>query len=221
MKSSILSLNPNTKPPTTTATTTIPEIRTYKCVPITNTFGCIELIEPTLSFKTYNWQCLSMSDDEAKFKFLASLAGAVTVSWILGFRDKIEDFLFIHDHQLTFLGVDKINLWNPTPIDSDFIIKIKAQSNILTGNNNGWNIFQNLCSDAFKSLHEKGVVLANICSTLYSGLHEKDFVEEFVSSNKSLMVNAPIAEAMGHYQIALNDTGSLKGKFVKTFFKKK
>jgi len=119
------------------------------------------------------------------------------------------------------LGIDKINLWNPKPIDSDFIVKIKAQSNLLTGNNNGWNIFQHLCSETFKSLHEKGVVLTNICGTLYSGLHEKEFVEEFVSSNKSLMVNIPINEALNAYQQALNDTGSLKGKFVKTFFKKK
>jgi len=198
-----------------------PEIRTYRCIPIAKTFGCIELLEPNTSAKTFDWALLTQAPESVRTKLVASLAGAITTSWVLGFRDKLDDYLFIHKDQVYFSSIDKIHLWNTKQLSSDFINnKIKPYLSGLTG---GWNFFQNLCCETFKSLYEKGAVLQKICSTMYSIVHEKELVEAFIAGNKSLMLNAPIAEAQAQFVAGLNGTGSFKAKFMKkvTKFTKK
>jgi len=58
---------------------------------------------------------------------------------------------------------------------------------------------------------------------MYSIVHEKELVEAFIAGNKSLMLNAPIAEAQAQFVAGLNGTGSFKSKFMKkvTKFTKK
>jgi len=43
---------------------------------------------------------ITQAPEETKQKFIASLSAAVTVSWVLGFRDKIVDFLYVNDFQI-------------------------------------------------------------------------------------------------------------------------
>jgi len=185
-------------------------IRTYQCIPLTKTFGSIEMLEPMVNIRNYNWANVTQLPEEVKQKFLASIAAAVTVSWIMGFRDKIEDFLFVHDFQIVISSIEKIHLWNAKPLDSDFLVRVKHLLNFLFPNTNGWNIFQQLCSETFCQLHEKGTYLTNICCTIYSGIYEKKIIEEFFTGNKGLMSIVPQQEALAHYMTALQDTGSFQ-----------
>jgi len=173
-----------------------------------------------VNLKNFNWANIAQVPEDVKLKFLASLAAAVTVSWILGFRDKVEEFLYVHDFQIVLSGIDKIHLWTAKPFDSDFMIRIKPQLNMLTGNNNGWGTFSQLCFDTFKLLHEKGPCVANICYTLYSALYDRQIIEEFFNGNKGLMTTLSPSDAVANYSAALTDTGSLKEKLFKKFKKK-
>jgi len=169
-----------------------------------------------VNIKMFNWANMAQVPDDVKQKFLASLAGAVTVSWVMGFRDKLDEFIFVHDFQIVISSIEKIHLWTAKPFDSDFFLRIKPQLNMLTGNNNGWAIFSQLCSDTFKLLHEKGSHVANICYTLFNGIYEKQIVEEFFTGNKGLMSTTPQQDALMYYSTALQDTvSSIKGKLFK------
>jgi hypothetical protein len=190
------------------------ELKTYKCIPITKTFGCVELLEPMVNIKNFNWSNISQAPDDVKQKFLSSLAGAVTVSWIMGFRDKVEEFLYVHDFQIVLASIEKVHLWIPKPFDHDFFVRIKPQLNMLTGNNNGLGVFTQLCVENFKLLHEKGTYITNICCTLYAGIYDKQTVEEFFTGNKGLMTTTPQQDATMSYSAALQDT-SIRGKLFK------
>jgi len=191
----------------------LPEIKTYKCIPISKAFGCTELLEPMVNIRNFVWTNLSQVPDDKKLKLLASLAAATTVSWILGFKDKLEDFLYIHDHQIVLYGLEKLHLWATKPFDAEFFQRLKPQLNFLTGNYNGWNVFHELCADTFKILHDKGSSIINMATTLYTGLFEKQVVEEFFTGNKGLMTSVNAQEALAHYSMAL--TGSIKAGFFK------
>jgi len=182
---------------------TTPEIKTYKCIPITKVFGCVEILEPMLNIKHFVWSSIAQASEDKKLSLLSSLAAAVTVSWVLGFKDKLEEVLYIHNDQIVLYGIEKIHLWQARPFDADFIQRIKPQLTIL--HPNGWNVFYELCAETFKILHEKGSVLIDICSTLYTGLYEKPVIEEFFTGNRGLMTTVNALEALAYYSLALTD----------------
>jgi len=191
-----------------------PQIRTYRCIPIAKTFGCTEMLEPSTSAKNFDWNSLAQSPDSVRMKLAASMAAAIISAWVLGFRDKLEDHLYVHKDELYFSGVDKVHLWNSKQLDFDFINKLRPYLTLLNG---GWGYFQNLCSETFKALYDKGSIIEKICCTMYSNLHEKDMVDSFISGTKSLMLNVPPAEAQAQFinALNLNETGSLKSLFKK------
>jgi len=107
-------------------------------------------------------------------------------------------------------------LWNSKQLDFDFINKLRPFLTLLNG---GWGFFQNLCSETFKALYDKGSIIQNICSIMYSNSPEKVIVDSFISGTKSLMLNVPPAEAQAQFVMALNETGSLKSKLFKKMTK--
>jgi len=200
------------------------EIKTYQCIPLTKTFGFIEMLEPMVNLRNYNWSNITQAPEEIKQKFIASLSAAVTASWALGFRDKIEDFLYINDFQIVISSIEKMHLWTAKPLEGDFLSRLKPQLNLLFPNNNGWNWFQQLCIETFCQLHEKGSYLNNICCTIYSGIYEKKIIEEFFMGGKGISAVAAQQEALVPFSSAFQDSGSLfKGKllFKKRVTKKK
>jgi len=159
---------------------------------------------------------ITQAPEETKQKFIASLSAAVTVSWVLGFRDKIEDFLYVNDFQIVLSSIEKMHLWTAKALEIDFLAKLKPQLNLLFPNNNGWNYFQQLCIETFSQIHEKGTYLTNICCTIYSGIYEKRIIEEFFTGGKGLATILTQSEALTHYSTVFQDTASLfKGKLLK------
>uniref|UniRef100_A0A6B2KWP6 Uncharacterized protein n=1 Tax=Arcella intermedia TaxID=1963864 RepID=A0A6B2KWP6_9EUKA len=184
-----------------------PEMKTYRSVPLTRTFGCYELLEPSLSVKSFDWLSLEQASEKVKLSIAGSLAAAVTTSIVLGFKDKLQDYLFAYKNQFYFSSINKVHIWNAKPIHSDFYTKLKY---IISAAFN-WTLFQNICLDIFKSLYEKGSIIQMICRTLYESTYTKEVIDNFLNT-KSLMLAFPLKEAMEQFTATLNETTSLKKK---------
>eukprot|EP01084_Bolivina_argentea_P276091 471003_1 len=131
-------------------------IFTYKCVPISEYFGCIEYIENCVSLTN-----IKKHFDDEKFmkdkkwidKFIASAVGSYIGAYVMGIRDRHSDNILIKKNGFLFhidygyvLG-DKLSGLDAASFS------ITNDLKYIMGNVN-WNDFVDRCIDAFKVLRD-------------------------------------------------------------------
>eukprot|EP01124_Arcella_intermedia_P035134 TRINITY_DN886_c1_g4_i1.p1 TRINITY_DN886_c1_g4~~TRINITY_DN886_c1_g4_i1.p1 ORF type:complete len:235 (-),score=70.12 TRINITY_DN886_c1_g4_i1:46-645(-) len=81
---------------------------------------------------------------------------------------------------------------------------------------NEWNQFKELCCSGFGYLYKNGSLIRELCTMLFSGIYKRDWLEEFLGSDKSLMLTQSSIAANARIQRHIA-TGSSKWNVKKQF----
>jgi len=174
-----------------------PFIYTYKCIPISETFGCIQMVKNVQSSLEFNTNIKNMSPSE-KSTFFATLAGSFVASYVIGIRDRHQDNMLVKDGHI-FFHIDFGHLWNQGPLVDAPRIAI-PRSLIKQFSRTEWKDFVSLCSDGFLVLHNNGFLIKSICTTLFSQVISSEIINEFLAGNDSLMLHLPAEQARERFR---------------------
>jgi len=172
-----------------------PSILTYRCIPICERFGIVECVSNAISAVKFDCSSLPSLDDSKKEIFLKSLAGSSLSSFVLGIRDRHQDNMLVKDGHI-FFNIDFGHLWNQGPFfDAPRIaVPMRIKANL---SQEEWAWFENICEKGFAVLLKYRSMIKEICMLLFSPITQPNpsVIEEFISSNNSLMFNLSEANA--------------------------
>jgi len=175
-----------------------PFIHTYKCIPITESFGCIEFVNNVNSVQDFDYDKLDSISAEEKNILVSTLAGSCLASYILGIRDRHQDNMLIKDNHI-FFHIDFGHLWNQGPlIDAPRIaIPMRFKSKL----SSYWPELERLCVNGFKILFQHGNLIKTLCMNLFQSTPENStMIEQFISGPNSLMLEFPKDEAYQRFE---------------------
>jgi hypothetical protein len=173
-----------------------PFIWQYKIIPMGPDVGCVELVENAEAMQTFDWNSWRTLTSEQKRIFLCSAAGGYVAGWVLGIRDRHQDNMLVRNGHI-FFQIDFGHLFNEKPtIDAPrFAV---APDMKLALSLEEWELFKDLCAEAFRVLHRHASLIIQLCGILFDGIDDIDFakVRNFLVSPQGLMVAMAEQDAM-------------------------
>eukprot|EP01124_Arcella_intermedia_P029958 TRINITY_DN6452_c0_g1_i1.p1 TRINITY_DN6452_c0_g1~~TRINITY_DN6452_c0_g1_i1.p1 ORF type:complete len:702 (+),score=146.96 TRINITY_DN6452_c0_g1_i1:38-2143(+) len=195
-----------------------PFIHTYKCLPVTDKFGLVECVSNVSPVIDFDWEGITDLGADQKDVFICSLAGSYLASFVLGIRDRHEDNMLMKNKHI-FFHIDFSHLWNNAPLlDAPRIAIPDGVKSALSAEE--WKRFESVIMDGFLVLHKAGKLITNTAITLFKYISDASKIEEFIQSDKSLMLDCTPERALCQFREAfLQSFGSLRTKIKNSLHK--
>jgi len=172
----------------------LPYLYTYSCIPLYSKFGVIEYVENSVPVSDFDWENIKSLNNEEKEIFIRTLAGSALASYILGIRDRHEDNMLIKDNHI-FFHIDFGHLWNNRPLVDAPRISIPNGIKNIALTESEWNYLLKLFIDGYSVLYLNSSTVINVTSTLFQDIKNPQYVNKFLKSENSLMVDIDLETA--------------------------
>eukprot|EP01088_Endostelium_zonatum_P013398 TRINITY_DN2793_c0_g1_i1.p1 TRINITY_DN2793_c0_g1~~TRINITY_DN2793_c0_g1_i1.p1 ORF type:complete len:447 (-),score=127.13 TRINITY_DN2793_c0_g1_i1:125-1465(-) len=169
---------------------------TYQVIPTGNQEGILEVCNPVIAFKSFDWDEWFTNRTSASMKRLMnSAAGGFIGCFVLGVRDRHWDNILVLGGD-TVLNIDfGYLLGRRPPIDApEFAVSKKMRDNLRMAKQ--WVPFLNKCVLAFRWLRKNADAVIRTCRIVFAQMGiSPDHVEAFLRSKQSLSLDLSDAEA--------------------------
>jgi hypothetical protein len=139
----------------------VPFTHQYKIIPMGPDIGAVEFVTGSESIQTFDWNSWRTLTQEQRLLFIRSAAGGYVAGWVLGIRDRHQDNMMVR-HGHIFYQIDFGHMFNEKPtIDAPRFAIPGDMKMVMT--NEEWELFKDVCADAFRALHRMSNVIVSLC----------------------------------------------------------
>ena len=176
----------------------------YKCIPIGNDVGIIEMIGNcmelnkimTLKSTLFTANCSDNNKITNKFhRLIASSAGSFIASFVCGIRDRHDDNILIDTKKCILFHIDYGYIFNnKVSLDTAKFAITSDLKKIFELYKYGWNDFVKLCVKSWMKLRENASELIDFARVVFAFLYESNEIELFLRDSLKLDMTSENAE---------------------------
>jgi len=157
-----------------------PFIHQYRIIPTGLKHGLIEFVKGCRTVRELEndgngWEAVHQMEDHKLRKLIASIAGGMVGSYIMGVRDRHKDNMMMKGDD-TYFPIDFGHLFNQGPVIDAGLFAMPAQ--LISCLEHKWNELKELCIQAFKVLRLQATLIVNFTEKLFPQNLGRDWVRD-------------------------------------------